>query len=248
MGMKDNILLVARQEIGYQEGDNNYTKYGEWYENNIAKVAGFKNAPWCNMFITWLFDQIGCCNGIVYPNTSPEGSLVSANLEWFEKHNCRYSADEMPEPGDLVYYSWTGEYLDHIGICEKVEGTKPDNAILTVIEGNMSDGSVGRRRISYRNTQVYATVRPMYPQYIYSDDAMDFTDITIDANDSGDAVKLVQVLLNALEFDIAIDGIYGEETIDSIKQVQKIGGITVDGICGKDTLEEIFWLLGDSYG
>lgn len=43
------LLDVARGELGYAEGAQNYTKYGEW--------AGDPYAEWCAEFICWCVDQ-----------------------------------------------------------------------------------------------------------------------------------------------------------------------------------------------
>ena len=41
---RDDIIGVAKTQIGYREGNNNDTKYGDWY--------GLPNQPWCAMFIS----------------------------------------------------------------------------------------------------------------------------------------------------------------------------------------------------
>ncbi len=43
------LLAVAEGELGYTEGPNNHTKYGEW--------SGDPNAAWCAEFICWCVDQ-----------------------------------------------------------------------------------------------------------------------------------------------------------------------------------------------
>ena len=39
------LLAIAEGELGYVEGGNNYSKYGEW--------SGDPNAAWCAEFICW---------------------------------------------------------------------------------------------------------------------------------------------------------------------------------------------------
>ena len=41
---RDDIIGVAKTQLGYTEGANNATKYGTWY--------GLPNQPWCAMFIS----------------------------------------------------------------------------------------------------------------------------------------------------------------------------------------------------
>lgn len=33
MNQRDRIVEVASSQVGYTEGKNNWTKYGEWYRN-----------------------------------------------------------------------------------------------------------------------------------------------------------------------------------------------------------------------
>ena len=44
------LLDVARGELGYTEGRDLYTKYGEW--------AGDPYAEWCAEFLCWCVDQV----------------------------------------------------------------------------------------------------------------------------------------------------------------------------------------------
>ena len=43
------LLNIAREELGYVEGSNNFSKYGEW--------AGDPNAAWCAEFVCWCVNQ-----------------------------------------------------------------------------------------------------------------------------------------------------------------------------------------------
>ena len=43
------LLAIAEGELGYTEGANNYSKYGEW--------SGDPNAAWCAEFICWCVNQ-----------------------------------------------------------------------------------------------------------------------------------------------------------------------------------------------
>ncbi len=39
----EKLLNIARNEIGYREVGNNWTKYGEWYP--------MQNNPWCHLLL-----------------------------------------------------------------------------------------------------------------------------------------------------------------------------------------------------
>lgn len=55
--MRNKIVQVAISQIGYKEGKNNDTKYGNWY--------GLKNQPWCAMFVSWCANQAGIPANII---------------------------------------------------------------------------------------------------------------------------------------------------------------------------------------
>ena len=42
---QDDIVAIALAEEGYEEGANNWTKYGDWY--------GMNNVAWCAIFISY---------------------------------------------------------------------------------------------------------------------------------------------------------------------------------------------------
>ncbi len=50
MALSD-FVQTALDEVGYEEGSNNYTKYGVWY--------GLPNDVWCVMFVSWCANEAG---------------------------------------------------------------------------------------------------------------------------------------------------------------------------------------------
>ncbi len=67
---------------------------------------------------------------------------------------------------------------------------------------------------------------------------------TVDAvsknGSSGDEVKKIQEKLSELGFYTGdIDGIFGNETEEAVKDFQKSEGLTIDGIVGNNTLESL---------
>jgi len=58
--LPDRLLDAAREHLGYREKASGYTIFGDWYYANVDKSDPyFKNAPWCDMFITWAATQAG---------------------------------------------------------------------------------------------------------------------------------------------------------------------------------------------
>lgn len=243
MKQVDLLIEVAQSQLGYHEESNGWTKYGQWYQDNVAKVAGFSTADWCNMFVTWCMNEVGAMNGVIYPNTSPQGSACPYCLKWFEQRNRRTGANDMPQKGDLVFYRWNPgtTYYDHIGIVASVSGYNADNAVMTVIEGNKGD-EVATRTISYRNQQVQATVRPAYSTADIPEEVEDPADYPEIYKGHGETkyVTILQEQLNSLGYECEVDGIFGSATETVVKEFQADNGLKVDGIVGIATWAALF--------
>lgn len=150
-----DIVNMARKEVGYLEGPNNQNKYGEWY--------GMDHVPYCAMFVSWVFSQVGC-SSLIAASTSKGFSYCPDGLSWFQKKG--QVVDKYAGlPGDLVFFSWSGHTAEHVGII--VAASKDG---ITTVEGNTSaDHKVGSqangdgvwlRHRPYLN--VLAIVRPKY--------------------------------------------------------------------------------------
>lgn len=56
----------------------------------------------------------------------------------------------------------------------------------------------------------------------------------------GNIVYLIQAMLVCHGFNIAVDGIFGTNTLNAVKEFQRRNNLTVDGICGKNTFNCLF--------
>lgn len=119
---REDIVAVAKTQIGYQEGDNNDTKYGDWY--------GLPNQPWCAMFVSWCARQAGVPKTIV-----PNSAKANPGKSYF---NVPYytSSEYTPKAGDLYF---TKDF-SHVGIVVSVDGD-----YFYSVDGNtnITGGSVG---------------------------------------------------------------------------------------------------------
>lgn len=110
---RNDIIGVAKTQLGYTEGSNNATKYGTWY--------GLPNQPWCAMFISW------CARQADIPTSVLKNSAVaSPNSQYF---NIPYydGTSYTPQKGDLFFTkSWS-----HVGLVYYVDGD-----YFYTIEGN----------------------------------------------------------------------------------------------------------------
>lgn len=60
----------------------------------------------------------------------------------------------------------------------------------------------------------------------------------------GDSVRELQMKLHRLGFDLAADGIFGDETEKAVIRLQTMFGYTVDGIVGDGTMKLIDQQIG----
>lgn len=249
--MRDKVINLALSQLGYKEKANGWTKYGQWYTDNLLKGTkyDFSKSDWCVMFITWCMLNSGVSPN-AYPTTSPQGSSVGYNLRWMEAKGYRTGSDDMPKVGDLVYYSWSNNEWDHIGLCIKVDGTTAGNAVMTVIEGNYNNG-VGQRRIAYRDKRVAATCRIPYGEAKKDETVEPVKEINempelsflLKTGNKNNVVEVLQAALigNGYAITGGVDGYFGKYTKSALIQYQKDKGLVCDGTAGTETFRSLLF-------
>ncbi len=127
--IRENVVLVARSQLGYTESTRNFqvdaagvrrgiTRYGQWYGNPYG--------DWSAMFVSFCLSYAGA--GDVPTNAGVE----SMRLEW-ERAGLYAAADETaPAVGNLVFLS--KETADTVAIITDVSDTE-----ITVIEGDVDN-------------------------------------------------------------------------------------------------------------
>lgn len=125
MATADELLNVARDEIGTKESpaDSNNQKYGAWY--------GMNGEPWCAMFVSWCFNQVGALDLI-----GGKFAYCPYGVETAKKMGIWLDRAEKPQPGDVIYFANKGTAC-HVGIVTKRNGTES----VSTIEGNTSTSS-----------------------------------------------------------------------------------------------------------
>lgn len=130
---RDDIIGVAKTQLGYREGANNATKYGTWY--------GLPNQPWCAMFISWCARQAGIPTSVLKNSAVAAPDAQYFNIPYYD------GASYTPQKGDLFFTkSWS-----HVGLVYYVDGD-----YFYTIEGNSNNMGSGegtsvvsnRRKIS----------------------------------------------------------------------------------------------------
>jgi len=124
-----DFFEIAKTQMGYVEGEQEFTKYGAWY--------GYPNSPWCCLFVVWCARQAEISTDRI-PQTASV-STVRYGRDYYSGKN--YT----PKPGDLFMTSNKG----HIGIVYQVDGEE-----FITLEGNSNPdrsqygyGAMSNRRV-----------------------------------------------------------------------------------------------------
>ena len=128
--MNQQIVDIANSQIGYSETGDNSTMYGKWY--------GLDKQPWCAIFVSWCYAQVGLSKNIAAQNSKGFASC-DAGLKWFTNKDKIVPVGKA-QPGDIVFFQFDADaQADHVGICASNDGKK----YLMVYEGNTSGDNKG---------------------------------------------------------------------------------------------------------
>ncbi len=240
------VLAVAVGELGYTEGPNNLTKYGEW--------AGDKNAAWCAEFVCWCVGEADRQDGTemlgtLYPNYGGQNTgrdwYIARGRFVFRRGNCPgwgyqwlrgsdhllMKNEYIPRPGDLLFLSYNeaGD-TEHVALVEYSARAADGSIIVHVIEGN-NPSAVQRNSYSMNSSQVlgFGVVT-------------DAVDTTMRIGCKGDKVLELQRRLTQLGFLEAKHqtGEYGSNTKQAVADWQRImDGKAVNGIADRETQQSI---------
>ncbi len=235
------LLDIARGELGYKEGSNGYTKYGEWKGEPLAQ--------WCAEFLCWCVDQVDQQHGTqllhnVYPLYSGQnvgknwfiqqgryvarnGNLPDWGYQWLKGDDKFITTGSyIPQPGDWMFFTWTSDQdTDHVALVEYCTVDEKGHVTIHAIEGNNPD-SVARNTYAIDNSRIlgYGTVH-------------DVADWTMRGNCTGVKVKKLQQNLMYLNYlpQGADDGVYGPSTVEAVKRFQLDNGLNDSGIANMET-------------
>lgn len=164
----DALVSVALAEEGYTEGSNNYSKYGEWYYNNVSQSIDYSHADWCAMFISWCARQAGIPTSII-KNNAWAGSMSSSKRTGNFGGQYYPKGSITPQKGDIAYYGWGSSSSQHVEIVISTSGNT-----FTSIGGNTGGGTkvYVHKNYSFTSSDVVGFERPNYdgntpyPEYI----------------------------------------------------------------------------------
>lgn len=247
------LLAVAQGEIGYTEGPNDRTKYGEW--------SGDPNAAWCAEFVCWCVQQVDDAQGSallenIYPNWSGQntgrdwflqrgrfvyrkGNVPNWGYQWLHGDDHNLAKNEyIPRPGDLVFFSYNdaGD-TEHVALVEYCAYDSEGHVIIHVIEGN-NPSAVQRNRYRLDNSQVLGFGLPE-----------DRVDTTIRYNCRGEKVLRLQQWLNRLGFleERHLTGAMGSNTKKAVAAFQQeyLPEKAVTGIADRETQQTLEAVLDE---
>lgn len=214
-----DVINEARKHVGYVEGNGKDNMFGKWY--------GLNHAPWCAMFVSYVFNKARSTE-LVGAQTPKGYSLCSKGIAHFKAKNAWHPVAEA-KPGDVAFFDWGHDGgVDHTGI---VVANDPAKRMVKCIEGNTSSTSGsngGKVKESWRNYSVIMGVgRPAYgvpkltglgakPQ--------------LKLGSKGNYVRELQRKLG-----VTVDGDFGPVTEKAVNAFKIKRGLKPDGIVGPNT-------------
>ena len=237
---RERVLLIGKCFLGYREGYNNDTKFGDWY--------GMPNQPWCAMFVSYCMAKAG-----VSQETVKKFASCTAGWNWFKNRGETRSNSFKPQRGDIIFFDWNpenGDGIDHVGLVDRVENNK-----VYTVEGNHED-QVNQYSYDLNSNNIYGYVVPSYTGNESIEEAK-----TDENNErpliykgmTNENVRYAQTKLINKGYSVGssgADGIFGAGTEQAVKQFQADNGLTADGMIGPATwkkLEESTTVMPSSY-
>jgi len=249
---RTKLIALARSQVGYKEGANNFNKYAA--DPRITRLYGWdvQYQPWCCVYVNWCFmEAFGEETG---RQMTCGGSAACSNQANLYRGAGRFVST--PEPGDQIFFNVAGG-INHTGIVIEVSGSN-----VKTVEGNYSDGVgigsyiMGSPRIAGYGRPVWSlaaeipaeapaesvsgtdTEKPKTQQMCRAELPV------LREGDSGVEVERLQTLLIGRGYYCggrryggreAPDGEFGPATAVAVRDIQLAAKIKRDGVVGADT-------------
>ena len=219
----DVVLSIAESYLGYHEGSNNKTIFGDTMHALQPRNMD-ANAPWCDAFVDFCVYKM--CQRFGYGAEMARKVLCGDFDDYTYNSVALYKKagrwTQTPRRGDQIFFGGSG----HTGIVTSVSG-----GIVNTIEGNKGD-KVTRCSYSKSSPSIIGYGRPKYELIggtIPESEEYDMPQIQ--RGSKGKAVKILQIILGDLE----IDGSFGPATQAATLDFQRKHGLAADGIVGPKT-------------
>lgn len=242
---KKKLVDLAKSQLGYHEGANNYTKYAD--EPMVTRLYGWcpQSQPWCCTFVNWCFlTAFGYDLG---SRLTYGGTAACSNSAQLFKNAGAWSYS--PEVGDQAFF-YSGGGINHTGIVVEANGTA-----FTTIEGNYSDkvsnvwhkvgasdvAGFGRPKWSLVDSTPSPSETTPSKDEKHDDIEHSWTPPLLRQSDTFKPdVVVLQSLLNVKDFPCGdADGYYGPKTATAVSRAQYFYGLEQDCICGQKTWSKL---------
>jgi len=238
-------------------GSGNYTKYAR----DLDALGYFYNGPkqgyaYCDVTVDWAFVQAYGVKRALELLCQPEYSAGAGCLYSAQYYKNRGCWSTVPHVGDQIFFTYSPGEVSHTGLVYAVDS----NYVYTV-EGNTSD-QVAKRQYAIGNSTIYGYGHPAYSDEELNgtgNDAVSITETLSEASTvqtytaptqtmtvelpllkryhKGNAVGALQWLLVYDGYLTAddVDGFFGENTENAVKQMQGDFNLEADGEVGMIT-------------
>ena len=239
---KQTLVALARSQVGYQEGPNNYNKYAD--DPKVIQLYGWcpQNQPWCCTFVNWCF--LNAFGYDIGSRLTFGGTAACNSSAQLFRNNGAWATT--PNVGDQAFFYASGG-INHTGIVVNVQGT-----LFTTVDGNYSD-RVSLVQHNVGSSDVAGFGRPCWQIVEGTADVPDEPDDPAQPSTptpgrilrkgmSGEDVKQLQEALIALGYDVGPDGAdgqFGNNTRKAVVAFQKDHGLDADGEVGPLTCEAL---------
>ena len=149
-GQAEKIISVAASQLGYGENGDGWTKFGQWYQDNIDGSCYFANQAWCAMFVSWCANEAGVSRDILTPY-----AYCGYGIQYFKNKGDWHdrSSGYVPKRGDVIFFGADR----HTGLVDHSEG-----GMVYTIEGNSTNDSVARKTYSLSYSDINGYGSPKY--------------------------------------------------------------------------------------
>lgn len=219
MSTVNDIMSVARSQIGYVGGENKHNRYTDEYG---------VHCDWCVIFLWWVFKHAGA--------SALFGSRCALCSKLYNQHTAQAVGYDDLRMGDIVFFDWSGAgtAFNHVGIVESRNGNE-----LHTIEGNT--GNAVRRRIRKRKYISHA-FRPKYSEEEPITDMITLELPVLKNGSKGFEVKTLQRLLMSNGYSMrpyGADGDFGSLTEQRLREYQRKQKLPENGTADGQTWNKL---------
>jgi Putative peptidoglycan binding domain/CHAP domain len=223
---RQDVLNKAQSQVGTSEfpPNSNKTPYGLWYAPSL------NGQKWCAMFVSWVFHHANHPLGNIQTKNGIHHCQSAHN---YYKEKGKLTAN--PEPGDIVIYDWEGNgHADHIGIF--IRWTSTAKTAIEAYEGNTSTSNNSDGGSVMIRTRAHNLIKSFINPGVYTETAVTPVATILSKGARGSFVTQIQKYLYDIGYTIEIDGWFGKQTEDLLKEYQSKNVMAVTGMADALTI------------